>query len=153
MDEETKEKEEPVSPIKKSKTVQEPKESTPVKAIQLTSVKPPEDAEPPKKSSGPTKNEQSEKIFKQHLEICKLQSQLEELQKEKIVLEEEAQNKQAELYELNQKLIMQEINTSQITVQNDYRRSDMQQKIERLTDNNIKRVGDLQKLKNCLERL
>lgn len=93
------------------------------------------------------------KIFKQHMEIGKLKEELECAEADKKELEEEIKQRNEEIYQMNEKMIMLEINSS-MTLGGDARIiNDIQGRLDRLHDNNVRRVSDLHKLKQCLERL
>lgn len=54
--------------------------------------------------------ENAMKVLKQHLEITKLKEQLKETTNEKAELEEEISNRNKEIYEMNEKIILMEMN-------------------------------------------
>ncbi|CDW78393.1 kinesin motor domain containing protein [Stylonychia lemnae] len=94
--------------------------------------------------------EQAVHIFKLNQEITKIKEDLDKVNEEKKDLEDEVKRRNEEIYQMNEKQILQEINQSMIDQK---QVNDLQGKLERVQDINIKRVGDMSKLKQCIERL
>ena len=96
--------------------------------------------------------ENAMKVIKQHIEITKLKEELEAALKEKEEIEEEISSRNKEMYEMNEKMILMEMNFTnskqqdQLTIQELKNEIDRQHKIEKSNYNFIK-------FKDCLERL
>jgi precorrin-2 methylase len=56
--------------------------------------------------------ELSMKIVKQHMEIQRLKEELEQAVQDKLELENEVKSRNEEIYQMNEKMIMNEINSS-----------------------------------------
>ena len=98
------------------------------------------------------------KIFKQHMEIVKLREELAKASEEKKQIEEELKSRTDEVYEMNQKMIFLEFQKQQADIQQlssvaNNATQDLKEKIERMEDQNLRRVFDMQKLKKSLNRL
>eukprot|EP00347_Sterkiella_histriomuscorum_P003556 403363838 len=94
--------------------------------------------------------EQAVQVFKLNQEIQKLKEELDKVNEEKKELEDEVKRRNEEIYQMNEKQIMQEINQSisdQKTV------NDLQNRLDRIQDINLKRMNDISKLRQCVERL
>lgn len=76
----------------------------------------------------------------------KLKEELEQAELDKKELENEIKQRNEEIYQMNEKLILLEINSS-MTMGGEKQVNEMQNKIDRMHDNNQRRVGDLHKLK------
>lgn len=75
-------------------------------------------------------------------------------QSEKQELENEIKSRNEEIYQMNEKMIMNEINSSiTIGAGGEQQINELQIKVNRLEDGNRKRAHDMNKLKQCLERL
>ena len=66
-----------------------------------------------KKKKQPASKAHAAKIFKQHLEICKLKTELTNAIKEKEDLETEVKERSEEMYKMNERMIMMEFQTKQ----------------------------------------
>lgn len=97
--------------------------------------------------------EQAVQLFKLSQEILKIKEELEKVNEEKRELEDEVKRRNEEIYQMNEKQIMNEINQS-INGGTDHKTvMELQNRIERITDINMRRVGDMNKLRQCVERL
>jgi len=96
--------------------------------------------------------ENAMKVFKQHLEIVKLKEELEAALREKEELEEEVSSRSKEVYEMNERLILMEMNHATArqqdltTIQELRDALDKQSKLDRTNYR-------FAKFKDCLERL
>lgn len=96
--------------------------------------------------------ENAMKVLKQHLEIVKLKEELEASTKEKEDLEEEVSMRNREIYEMNEKIMLMELNHSNARQQDLNTIQDLKYLLERqgkLEQNQY----DFSKLKDSLERL
>lgn len=96
--------------------------------------------------------ENAMKVFKQHIEITKLKEELDAALKEKEELEEEISSRNKEMYEINEKMILMEMNFTnmkqhdQLTIQELKNEIERQHRLEKSSYN-------FMKFKDCLERL
>ena len=81
------------------------------------------------------------------MEILRLKEELEQAMQEKLDLENEVKSRNEEIYQMNEKLIMNEINSSMTIGVGGEQITDLQAKIVKMQDNNKRRVTDMAKLK------
>ena len=82
-----------------------------------------------------------------------MQEELEEVQSDKEELENEVKLRNEEIYQMNEKMILNEINSSMTLGAGGEAITELQSKIQRMQDTNKRRVNDMSKLKQSLERL
>ena len=83
----------------------------------------------------------------------KLREELERAQEEKRELEQEIKCRNEEIYQMNERLLLQEINSSSTLISDPKVVQELQAKMDRIYDANVRRVTDMSKLRQCLERL
>ena len=113
-------------------------------------------------SSDPKKaqllKERAAKIFKQHVEIMKYREELKLAMEDKEQIEAELKARSDEVYEMNQKMIFLEFQKQQDDMKHmsavaSTKTQDLKDRIERMIDQNLRRVFDMQQLKKSLNRL
>ena len=87
------------------------------------------------------------------MEIIKIKEELESVISEKKELEMEIKARNEEIYQMNERLILTEINSSMTMGAGGEQISELQQKVSRMQDSSKKRAQEMQKLKQSLERL
>lgn len=88
--------------------------------------------------------------------MVKLKKELEKILEEKTELENEIKSRNEEIYQMNERLMMLEINSSMNNTGNGADRqqvNELQSKLDRVNDTNVRRANDIHKLKQCLDRL
>ena len=96
--------------------------------------------------------ENAMKVFKQHLEIVKLKEELESAIKDKEELEEEISSRNKEIYEMNEKMILMEMNYANSKQQDMITIQDLKEALERQAKSDKSNYNFI-KFKDCLERL
>jgi hypothetical protein len=90
--------------------------------------------------------ETAEKVIKLTLELNKVREELDQVVREKVELEEEVKNRNSEMMELNEKLMMNE-GSDPLAV------TELQSQIDKLLQGHSSNKFDILKLKDVLERL
>ncbi len=93
------------------------------------------------------------KILNQHIEIVDLQEELENYKNEKNDLEEEIQRRNEEIFELNEKILLNELQ-SKLFFENEIKSyQEVQAKLETMFVNNQKKLIHTNDLRNLIENV
>ena len=91
-------------------------------------------------------------MFKQHLELQKVNELLGQAELDKANLQEEVKGRNAEMYAMSEKMILSEYQGA--TLEDPIAKmANLQDRYDKVVDSNVRRVSDLQKLRSSINRL